>query len=369
MLKSLFKKVFIYYRSVLYRRGLQKRLSTMPQADLSREEKNAIRSFYGPLHLAYDWQWFRYYKFYHGYTNPSFVPRDVWKTFELSLNPIEVRFIQNKAMLHRFIDKKYLPVTIINKFHGFIYDKDDRVLSREEATRLLMASDKFVYKPTDRTGGGRGVRLIEMDTIENKEAFVAELLDGDFYICQELIRPSKRITRFNNGDKTVNTVRCFTLCLNGKVSVISGFMRMGGGQTFNDNASAKTAANLDPKTANSYVGIKPADGQLNEFCLYAADLYTKYFYSPSGLLLKDEKLEFWKDITDVAVSLHEKLPMLGFIAWDFTIDENEQPRIIEINLDSQDVDDHQIFNGPVFADYLQDIIQYTQSHPTPVIYG
>ena len=61
--------------------------------------------------------------------------------------------------------------------------------------------------------------------------------------------------------------------------------------------------------------------------------------------------------------------MLGFIAWDFTIDANNQPRVIEINLDSQDVDDHHIFNGAVFKPYLQDIIHYTQTHPTPVVYG
>lgn len=369
MLKSFIKKWFYWYRSVLYRRGLQKRLSTMPQTDLTQEEMRAIRAQYDPLHLAYDWQWFRYYKFYHGYVDQYFVPRDVWKTFELSLNPIPVRFMQNKATLQRFIDKKYLPVTIINKFHGFIYDKNDRVISEQEAIQLLLKQENFVYKPTDHTGGGRGVKLVEVNTLDNKEAYLRDMLKGDFFICQELIHPSQRITRFNNGDKTVNTVRCFTLCMNGKVSVISGFMRMGGGQTFNDNASAKTSANLDPKTANCYVGIKPKDGSLNEFALYAADLYTKYFYSPSGLLLKGEKLDFWKNITEVAISLHEKLPMLGFIAWDFTIDENEQPRIIEINLDSQDVDDHQIFNGPVFKDYLQDIIHYTQTHPTPVVYG
>ena len=366
MLKSLFHKFLIYRRSVIYKRDLQKRLSTMPQAKLTREEIKAIRKQYDPLHLAYDLKWFKYYKFYRGYADPFFVPRDVWKTFELSLNPKEVRFIQNKAMLHHWVDKKYLPKTIVNKFHGFLYDQDDNILTEKQAIQSLLKHESFVCKPTDLTGGGRGVRLIELDQIDDKETFLAELLKGDFFICQELVHPSKRITRFNNGDKTVNTVRCFTLCLNGKVSVISGFMRMGGGQTFNDNACAKTKANLDPKTANCYVGIK-LDGKLNDFALYAMDLYNKYPYSPSGLLLKDEKLDFWKDITSVAVELHKKLPMLGFIAWDFTIDENEQPRIIEVNLDSQDVDDHHIFNGAVFKDYFYDIVQYTKSHP--VIYA
>ncbi len=369
MLKSLIKQLFFYYRSVLYKRGLQKRLSTMPQTALTKEEIKAIRKQYAPLHLAYDLQWFRYYKFYRGEVDPCFVPRDIWKTFELSLNPIEVRFIQNKATLHRYIDKKYLPVTIINKFHGYIYDSDDHILTEQEAIELLLQHDAFVYKPTDHTGGGKGVKLVDLKTISDKQTYIADMLKDDFFICQELIQPSKRITRFNNGDKTVNTVRCFTLCLNGKISVISGFMRMGGGQTFNDNACAKTTANLDPKTANCYVGIHPEDGSLNEFCLYAMDLYHKYYYSPSGLLLKDEKLDFWEDITEVAVSLHKKLPMLGFIAWDFTIDANNQPRVIEINLDSQDVDDHHIFNGAVFKPYLQDIIHYTQTHPTPVVYG
>lgn len=366
MLKSLFHRFLIYRRSVIYKRDLKQRLATMPQAKLTREEIKAIRKQYDPLHLAYDLAWFRYYKFYLGYIDPIFVPRDVWKTFELSLNPKEVRFIQCKATLHHWIDKKYLPKTVVNKFHGFIYDENDNVLTEQQAIQRLLKQGSFVCKPTDLTGGGRGVRLIELDKIDDKNAFLAELMKGDFFICQDIIHPSKQITRFNNGNKTVNTVRCFTLCMNGKVSVIGGFMRMGGGQTFNDNVCEKTLENNDRKTANSYVGIKP-DGKLTDFALYAMDLFNRYPYSPSGLLLKDEKLDFWKDITSVAIELHQKLSMLGFVAWDFTIDENEQPRIIEINLDSQDVDDHHIFNGAVFKDYFYDIVEYTKSHP--VIYA
>lgn len=367
MIRSLFHKFLIYRRSVIYKNGLKQRLSTMPKASLTREEIKAIKRQYDPLHLAYDLQWFKYYKFYRGVADPYFVPRDIWKTFELSLNPKEYRFIQCKSMLHHFIDKKYLPETIINKFHGFIYDANDCILTGQEAAELLEQHEQFVYKPTDHTGGGRGVKLVEWKQIEDKEQYIKEILKSDNFICQALIRPSKRISRFNNGDKTVNTVRCFTLCMEGKVSVISGFMRMGGGETFNDNASCKDKANLNPKTANCYVGIHPADGSLNEFALYAVDLFTKYYYSPSGLLLKDEKLDFWDDITSVAISQHKKLPMLGFIAWDFTLDENNQPRIIEINLDSQDVDDHHIFNGAIFKDYLHNIIEFTKQNP--VIYG
>ena len=366
MIRSLVHKFLIYRRSVIYKNGLKQRLSTMPKAALTREEIKAIKAQYDPLHLAYDLQWFQYYKFYRGVADPYFIPRDIWKTFELSLNPKEYRFIQCKAFLHHYIDKKYLPKTIINKYRGFIYDSEDHVITDQEAAALLLQHDRFVCKPTDHTGGGRGVKLVELKQIAAKEAYIAELLKGDYFICQELILPSKRITRFNNGDKTVNTVRCFTFCMNGEVSVISGFMRMGGGETFNDNASFKTKANLDPKTANCFVGIKP-DGRLNEFALYSADLFTKYPTSPSGLVLKEEKLEFWDDVKQVAVSLHQRLPMLSFIAWDFTIDEHDQPRIIEINLDSQDVDDHHIFNGAVFKDYFHQIVNYYQQHP--VIYA
>lgn len=362
MIKSLLHRLIIYRRSLIYKLHLKKRLSTMPKAKLTRDEIRAIRRNYAPLHLPYDLQWFEYYKFYRGEVDPYFVPRDIWQHFELSLNPKEVRFIQNKATLHHFIDKKYLPVTIINKFHGFIYDKDDKVISNEEAKSLLLNQKSFVFKPTDHTGGGIGVQLIELGKIENKEQFVSDLLQKDFFICQVPIKPSKRITRFNNGDTTVNTVRCFTLCLNGEVHVISGFMRMGGGQTFNDNVCAKTKINNNPKLANGYVGIKP-DGHLNEFALYAMDLMQKYFYSPSGLILKDEKLDFWEDVKALAVELHKKLPMLGFIAWDFTIDSDDNLKIIEINLDSQDVDDHHIFNGAVFKPYFDDIVAYTAAHP------
>lgn len=366
MIKSLFHKFLIYRRSLIYRRELRTRLKTMPKAALTQDEIKAIRKVYAPLHLAYDLQWFQYYKFYRGVADPYFIPRDIWKTMELSLNPKEYRFIQCKATLHRFIDKQYLPVTIVNKFYGFIYDADDNIITKEQAVNLLLQHNEFVFKPTDHTGGGRGVKLVELNTLSDKKAYLEQMLDGDFFICQEVLHPSKRITRFNNGDKTVNTVRCFTLLLNGQVHVISGFMRMGGGQTFNDNVCSKTSANLDPKTANCYVGIKQ-NGRLNEFGLYDIDLFHKYDYSPSGLLLRNEKLDFWEDVKQLTMSLHKKLPMLGFIAWDVTIDENNHLKVVEINLDSQDVDDHHIFNGAVFKDYFNDLVEYTLTHP--VIYA
>lgn len=362
MVKTLFHQLFIYRRGLHYINMFRPVLRNMPKVKLTQQEIQAIRKKYAPLHIPYDLSWFQSYKFFLGQSDPYYVPRDIWKTFELSLNPPKVRFIQCKAMLHHFIDKKYLPVTVINKFHGFIYDQDDNIITNETAANLLLQQGIFVYKPTAHTGGGRDVKLVNLDSVENKEIYVTELLQDDNFICQVPIRPSNRIARFNKGNTTVNTVRCFTICLNGQVNVVSGFLRMGGGNTFNDNIGGQTEANNDEKTANSYVGIK-TDGRLCDFALHRINLHQRTTLSPSGLVLKNERLDFWEDIKKIAIEQHQRLPMLGFIAWDFTLDDNDQLRIIEINLDSQNVDTHHIFNGAVFKPYLDDIITYTITHP------
>ena len=81
----------------------------------------------------------------------------------MSLNPKKYRIIQNKNLLHKFIDKSFLPITIVNKINGVLFDKEDNKITEDEAVELLSKYEKFVFKPTLKTGGGKGVELINVD--------------------------------------------------------------------------------------------------------------------------------------------------------------------------------------------------------------
>ena len=336
-----------------------KTLRNLPQIKLTSNEKNCIVRLFKPLNIPVNPNWGGYYKYYLSHYEPLCITPDVWKYMEMSLNPKKYRIIQNKGILHKFIDKRYLPVTIINKINGIVFDQDDNILTKEEAIIILSRYEAFVYKPTVGTGGGKGVELVELKNLDRefKRERCEKLINGSQnFICQEVLQCSTKISKYNRYESTVNSIRCFTLNLNGKVSVISSYLRMSYSNTVKDNVGASVshkAGNIEG--GGAFVGVRQ-DGTLSTFGLNRN--YEKIFESPSGIILKGERLNFYDKICETATAIHSKLPMLGFIAFDMTIDISENVRVIEINLDSQDIEDHHIFNGAVFKERLPELLDY-----------
>lgn len=348
--------------------GIKADLATRPKTPLTREEKEAIRAAYAPFHLNkdFDYGWFEAYKYFQGKADPKSIPEDFWKFYEYILNPHKYQMLQHKGVLHKFLPKEYLPGTLVNKIFGILYDKDDRILSEVEAYKILDKSAHFLYKPNKVTGGGKGLQEVDLSKMSKaeREATIRDILQRDHFICQELLEGSTKMTRFNHNPRTVNTIRCITLLLNGKVSVVSSYLRMSAGDTVNDNVSFSTKTNLQTETANCYVGIHP-DGSLHEFGLCRIDRARKFYQSPSGIVFKGEKLDFYEHIKETLMDLHMHLPLLGFVAWDVTLDKNDNIRIIEINLNEQDIDDHHLFNGAVFADRFEELMSYLETNHVP----
>ena len=204
----------------------------------------------------------------------------------------------------------------------------------------------------------KGVELINVDNNDtSQKAQLRNLINGcRNFICQEPLQCNSKLSKYNKYPATVNSLRCFTLNLNGMASVISSYLRMSYSNTVKDNVGASVSRKAgEIEEGGAFVGIG-SDGTLSSFGLNRN--YERIIQSPSGIMLKGEKLDFYDVICDTAKSIHSKLPMLGFIAFDMTIDVEDKVRVIEINLDSQDIEDHHIFNGSVFKSRLPELLDY-----------
>lgn len=339
-------------------------LEKFPRERLTDKEKKDVRALWKRYEISGDKDWLEVYKYYNGYADAYSVTPDMWKYMEQSLNPSKYRMIQHKGLLHHFVDARYLPETIVNKLDGTLLDEKDNILTEKEAVGRLISSGKFVLKPTIHTGGGRGVELVELTDLDPKEQQdkVYQLVrEGNNFICQKPIVCHERFTRFNKYPKTVNSIRCFTLNLNGKVSIIGAYFRMSGVDLIKDNMSLKTIENTSNETGSCYAGVKK-DGTLTDFAINMRD-YAKTGKSPSGIVLQGEHLDFYDKLKSAAIEIHSKLPVLKFIAFDMTMDADENARVIEINLDSQDIEDHHIFNGAVFKDRYDEVLNYVKNNP------
>jgi len=68
----------------------------------------------------------------------------------------------------------------------------------------------------------------------------------------------------------------------------------------------------------------------------------------------------WESIKETVVGFHRRIPFANLIGWDVAMAKDGTPIVIEINLDNAEVEAHQIFNGPVFGERLNEVKKYIE---------
>ena len=281
-----------------------------------------------------------FYKHYTGSFNPQYVPNSYYWWAERVLNlRWAAFFLQHKCCQDYFFPKINRPQTLLRKIDGHFVDQNDYEINVNEAISILKREKFFVWKRAWGTGGGKGVIPIDTTTTN-----LLDILAPQDIICQRILRQNEFMASFNQS--SVNTIRMLTLNINGKCSVLSSFIRMGGEGSFVDNVASSKGI---------FVGINQ-DGFLSNYG------YTKQFErknkAPSGLKLGDVKIPSFNEIKGTVVDLHQKIPFVNLIAWDIAIDEHNCPIIIEINLDNGEIECHQVFNGPIFGERFNEVREY-----------
>ena len=105
------------------------------------------------------------------------------------------------------------------------------------------------------------------------------------------------------------------------------------------------------------VGID-SNGVLNDFGVDKN--FEKRFESPTGVKFSGMTVPNFDQIKQQIINFHKKIPFANLIGWDITIDTNGNPIVIEVNLDSAVIEAHQVFNGPIFGDRHNEVIEYIE---------
>lgn len=288
------------------------------------------------------------YEFYKAFGlefNPQIVPNDYYDFAEHVLNlRWSALFLQHKCNLKYIIPEANRPKTILQKIDGHYVFEDNTEISKEEAKRVLRSKESFICKVALGTGGGKGVQKVLWNDEINTESYFNELLKPEDLIFQEIIQQSDFMSSLN--PDSVNTFRLLTLNINGKCTVLSSFVRMGAKGSFVDNLCSGGGA---------LVGVSE-DGCLNDYGIRKD--YSKCYETPVGLPFKGLQVPDWDGLKEKVVAFHRHIPHANLIGWDITIDSEGVPVVIEINLDSAEIEAHQIFNGPVFGDRFDEVRQY-----------
>lgn len=295
--------------------------SALPQ--LTAEEKSSISNIWGETGkgvLNYD-----YWRFYKA-MNPDisslheFVPDNIyWSRIIRALNPASLtRTYINKSLYPIIFKGLKQPDILINVIDGVIYSGDMERLSADEAVKALRDyGHDIIIKPTTATSGGSGVtRLKAGSSTDDIKKTLSSF--GKKFICQGVVRQSSHTAAFN--DSSLNTFRVNTLNINGKTSCELMMMRHGLNGNFIDNFAAGGVV-CGMRKDGSFNG-----NNFNVRLQRITQLHDGTPYSSLSVPGVDRVIE-------TAINAHRRfMPHIGHAAWDFALDEDGIPVMIEVNL-------------------------------------
>ena len=311
---------------------------------LSKDELSHCKSYWNDSFSKGKLRAFEFYKTFAGTVTPYYIPNDYYQWAEHVLNlRWGAFFLQHKCCLKYFIPKENRPITILQKIDGHIVDEENQEYDIVWAKNLLKNEKTFVRKIARGTGGGRGVKKVTISNTTSEEE-VDEILAPTDIIIQKIIEQNSFMSELNKD--SINTIRMLTLNINNNCSCLSCFIRIGAKGSFVDNLS--TGGGI-------FVGVDQ-NGKISKYG------YDKFFKqtecAPSGKKLSGLEINGFDRIKDTIISFHRRIPFANLIAWDIAINKDGVPIIIEINLDSGEIECHQIFNGPVFGERTQEVMDY-----------
>lgn len=295
-----------------------------------------------------------YNKFMNG--NKNTVPNEIARNFiEPILTPEEYQpFYNDKNSFGIIIPKELMPKTYLRSINGILYDGDYNPIRAQEVDKLFESAEKLIVKPS-KDMGGHGVSLFSKmkdldgfyDSNNNKLTvdFLLSNYDRNFLV-QECMKQSSYMSQFN--PTSVNTIRIATYrdVHTGDIRILGAVLRIGGKGAFIDNACS----------GGSFVSVDE-NGCLGKYvCTQygeTAEIYNDINFSTSTFIIpKYDKIKaFVKTIA-------QRLPHMSLFANDIAIDENGDPKLIEVNTTDFSYWFYQFNGKPVFGEYTDDVIQY-----------
>ena len=104
-----------------------------------------------------------------------------------------------------------------------------------------------------------------------------------------------------------------------------------------------------------------SQGKLNKFAIKKdGSKFDKV--NDINLVENDYIIPFFEELKAAAILIAEKNIHHRMLALDMVIDENNHPRCVEVNNRSNEINFHQLNNGPLFGEFTDEIIAYCEKH-------
>ena len=332
-----------------------KRTAILERADLSEAQKRAIDDFYLENYgRKIPYTWHRHNLAVSGNFNVRFFPELLFiPEFERYMNqpPEYAKVFEDKNLLYLFADKAGVRTTksLLSRTAGIFRDADMNELAEREALELAGGIGKCFAKPTVGTCSGQGCGAYDFDGGLDKatgmgvEALFDEL--GQEFSIQEPIVCHPTIAALH--PESVNTLRVMTYRWREELRALPMLMRIGCGKSSVDNAHA----------GGVFIGVTDrgvlAPSALTEF----NERFSKH--PDTGIEFGGYRIFGADKVIESAKRMHATMSQVGIVSWDFTVDKDGEPLVIEANIRGGSIWLPQMANGiPGFGDTTAEILKW-----------
>lgn len=318
---------------------------------LTEREKHQIREFYKPYGKIL-MGWHDLFKELTGKFYPEYMPEDFYYTkIDTFYNDWQkgIQF-DDKGYYDRLFSKSpfRLPTQLCSRINGFWLDADYNIIQEDSAIKLIIKSGTAFLKMSVLTAEGHGVAFFDATCFHDDESRIKFLKEtirrlGKDIVVQEPIKQSQILSSLN--PSSVNTIRVLSfLKKDGSVKIYSQFLRIGRKGSKVDNGFAGGIG----------CGINP-DGSLKEFGFTSKG--EKFSHHPdTGVKIDSITIPGYIELLEKVKIFHPQFPNFRLISWDFALDEDNTPILIEFNIYCGGVFFNQIQDGPAFGEDTREIL-------------
>lgn len=340
-----------------------KRKEIYTQITLSPEQMKMIDEiFISNYGKRIPYTWHRHFTAFTGQFDKYYFP-------ELLYIPEFERFQnQNQFYAEAFMDKNLLPLianeiniektekgvlvtpkVILSSTAGLLKDSHGNIVDNKDIKRLLCNVGECFYKLSTDSCSGEGCRIMNfvdgVDTVTNLSIDNLEELLMDNFVLQERIVCHESIRRIYS--EAVNTFRIITYRWENEILYMPIIMRIGQG-----------GANLDNAHAGGMFIALDDDGTMHDKAF--TEFKDEYTVHPdTNVVFAEQKIELLPKVINAALKMHSCIPQLGSINWDFTIDREGRPVLIEANCTGGSIWLIEMAHGKgVFGDRTPEILRW-----------
>lgn len=325
--------------------------------ELTQEQRDEIDEYYMAHYgKKVPYMWHRMYYLFSGKLDKKYFPEHLFiPEYEWISNSENYYYCLGDKnitpLIASGIDGLTVPRVYLICANGIYRDGEMKCISRQQAAEILSNIGKAFIKPTVDSGSGRDCIIVSMsggsDELSGKSA--EELLTryGANFTVQECIEMGESVKRLH--PQSVNTFRVITYRTPGAENIhcADTILRIGLGACHTDNAH----------TGGMYVGVN-RDGTITDRAF--TDMHDTFTEHPdTHVRFAGYSIPEIRTVEEKALALHARIPQLGVVNWDMTINSGGEVVLVEANTRSGSIDMAQsTFGRGIFRDDTDAILEY-----------